>query len=265
MDYVPQEEGNYDTVYSQLAESDCRSCHGSSVADRHHVLGLECLQCHDVHGADVMVVRDCMTSGCHSWGDVDTNGWHHNNVVSESGNCTACHNPALLSQNSPAGCISEDDIIVLDMLPTPFACQNCHWAQSVTVGGHPTLNQGSEPYGKEIQTSKDTHHMGFTGNVSEQCYICHSCSGTWDNISWDPCDPNLIRACESCHSKDSLHAIHEFPSPSINGWEAIGFHVPPANEDETDLEPDTYRLFTADEVCRACHSSAYWRGPICQE
>jgi CDP-diacylglycerol pyrophosphatase len=27
MDYVPQEKGVYDTVYSQLAEEDCRGCH----------------------------------------------------------------------------------------------------------------------------------------------------------------------------------------------------------------------------------------------
>jgi hypothetical protein len=27
MDYVPQEKGMYDTVYSELAVEDCRGCH----------------------------------------------------------------------------------------------------------------------------------------------------------------------------------------------------------------------------------------------
>jgi hypothetical protein len=168
----------------------------------------------------------------------------------------------LIAENSPVGCITGDEILVLDMIPTPFACQNCHWEQDVT-SSHPSPDESGAPYGKAIQKDLDTHHMGYKGNVASKCWVCHSCSDDWDNISWDPCDPQLIRACEKCHTKEILHAIHDFPLPNISGWEAVGFHVPPSNEDETDLEPDTYRLFTADEVCRACHSSAYWRGPIC--
>ncbi|MBW2109220.1 MAG: hypothetical protein JRI36_11235 [Deltaproteobacteria bacterium] len=36
MDFVPQNFGIYDTYYEFFRESDCRSCHGASTAERHH-------------------------------------------------------------------------------------------------------------------------------------------------------------------------------------------------------------------------------------
>ena len=277
MDYVAQESGIFDTTYSELQEPDCRSCHGASVADRHHQSDPQhqCMQCHP----QMQVISDCMTSGCHSFDDVGTNGWHHNTEMSGSGTCTACHESSLIAEYSPPGHFPEGEPHVLDMLPTPFACENCHWDQQVAAAedreptgnfdpdnpayedaGHPStydhLDDWGVPVGyyeyvKTIRTSKDSHHMGMVGNVSSQCNICHSCTGLWDDISWDPYDAELIPACESCHSKETLHAIH---TSGITGWEAVGFHVPPSNLDETDLEPDAYRLFTTVEVCDGCHS-----------
>lgn len=291
MDYVPQETGIYDTAYSQLQESDCRSCHGASLADRHHTLDPphECTECHPP--PEFGVIRDCTTSGCHSWDDVGTNGWHHNTAQSESGNCRACHNPNLIAEYSPPGCFAVGEPNILDIVPTPHTCQNCHWGQSVAAAedreptgnfdpgnpahedaGHPStynhLDEWGVPVGyyeyeKEIPSDMDTHHMGFIGNVSGQCNMCHSCTGLWDDLSWDPCSPELIRACESCHTKETLHAIHAPDISDINGWEAVGFHVPFSNIDETDLEPDTYRLFTVTEVCSGCHSCGFWHG-VCQ-
>ena len=102
MDYVPQEIGIHDTVYWELGESDCRRCHGNSLADRHHltdtvVLYGLCTPCHDPipEPPHVVAIRDCLTSGCHSWDDLDANGWHHNTDLSASNNCTCCHNPNL--------------------------------------------------------------------------------------------------------------------------------------------------------------------------
>jgi len=37
MAWVSQDVGTFDTKYSELLESDCRDCHGESLADRHHV------------------------------------------------------------------------------------------------------------------------------------------------------------------------------------------------------------------------------------
>ena len=40
--YVSQDVGTCDTPYSELVESDCRACHGASVAERHHTLITAC-------------------------------------------------------------------------------------------------------------------------------------------------------------------------------------------------------------------------------
>jgi len=63
---------------------------------------------------------------------------------------------------------------------------------------------------------------------------------------WQYDDPLQIRYCQKCHSKDTLHATH---SEDVGGWEAVGFH---ASGDPNGV-PDTYRMFTAQEACVACH------------
>ena len=42
-------------------EDICRTCHGNSVADIHHVWATTCVACHSAG----VVIRDCTTSGCH--------------------------------------------------------------------------------------------------------------------------------------------------------------------------------------------------------
>src|SRR4030065_1213812 len=78
MNYVSQEKGIYDTIFSNLVEQDCRGCHGGSTADRHHgvpivVIDHLCNPCHQqctigdpdcVNGATLH--RNCLTSGCHN-------------------------------------------------------------------------------------------------------------------------------------------------------------------------------------------------------
>lgn len=49
--------------------------------------------------------------------------------------------------------------------------------------------------------------MSFQGNVAAACYDCHSNDPY--NPSWNPESPLLIRYCENCHSKDSLHSIKD--------------------------------------------------------
>ena len=273
MDYVPQETGIYDTTYSQLGESDCRSCHGASLADRHHMLDPEQHQCTECHPPPQFgVIRDCTTSGCHNWDDVNTNGWHHKTEASASGNCVACHNANLIAQYSPPVSFAEDEPNVLDMVPTPWTCQNCHWGQSVDAGHPSTYNHldewgvpaGYYEYEKEIRSDENNHHMGGKGNVASNCCMCHTYTDDDPcTLAIDHCNPESIRACESCHTKETLHAIHAPDISDISGWEAIGFHVPLSNPVEDDEVPSAYRLFTVTEVCSGCHSCGFWHG-VCQ-
>lgn len=239
MDYVSQEMGVYDTLYWQLDETDCRGCHGSSLADTHHstdtvIVEHLCTPCHDVTGSfpGVVVIRDCWTSGCHSLDDVETNGWHHSSEDAASGNCIACHDPMLIGAFE-AGVSFEDDPPEVTP-PTPYACENCHWTEIMPVEG-----------GKPIYDSFDTHHMEHRGNVKHACYMCHGLSAepvSHHVLNLDPDNPERIRHCQKCHPKDILHAIHD---RQCYGWEAVA----------DTAEPDTYRLFTEDEMCAGCHGA----------
>ena len=115
-------------------------------------------------------------------------------------------------------------------------------------------------YGKKIESNFDTHHMLWRGNVSPDCAQCHSMDE--GQPSWDATNSELIRYCRTCHDIRSLHIIepHVGPGgtgdpPAVNGWEAVGFHVPETNTDPTDVAPDVYRNFTANEQCFGCHGS----------
>jgi hypothetical protein len=288
MDYVPQEMGFYDTTYWELKENDCRNCHGDNTADRHHatdaaLLSGGCALCHfDEAGptpsGEGIVVRDCTTSGCHSWDDVPVNGWHH----ASNDNCTACHDPNVIDDRGPFRDFETDPPMALnpDLIPNPFSCDNCHWQQTHSATGdpdrpgHPSTYDhyddqgqfvGFHEYSKPIYGSFDTHHMAFKGPASTECWKCHSKNP--NNALWDPYDKELIRYCETCHSVTSLHGI----SPHVQGgpgWEAVGFHVSD-NDNPTDAGPLAYRTwaamgpylletapgFTNDEMCLGCHET----------
>jgi hypothetical protein len=284
MDYVSQEVGVYDTVYWELDETDCRHCHGNSLVDRHHLTDIVvvyrlCTPCHEVipEPPYVVIVRDCVTGGCHSWDDVDLNGWHHNTDLSASGNCVACHDPDLITEITPIrSVITYPPSIVT---PLPFSCENCHWGQDSVAGqgpdnpGHPCTYDhynlsgqfvGFYRYSDPIYSNFHTHHMGFKGSVSAGCYNCHSQDP--HDPDWDPYNPELIRYCERCHSAESLHGIGPHLQDA-NGWEAVGFHVPSGNTQTRDLDPVVYRTwdptgphapettdgFSANEMCLGCH------------
>lgn len=283
MDYVPQDIGIYDTAYAELEESDCRSCHGNSLADRHHLTDTVavdgCAPCHydEVTDYPVVIARNCLTSGCHSWDDVDTNGWHHNTDLSASGNCIACHDPNLIAEITPFSDFTTYPPSVIT--PTPFSCENCHWEQNHSSTGdpddpgHPSTYDHYDVYGNfvgfheyslPIYGNKRTHHMGFQGNMSPECYTCHSLN--INSQDWNPYNPEIIRYCEKCHSAESLHSIDPHVQET-NGWEAVGFHVPASNTATNDMDPTVYRTwdptgpylpettdgFTSGQMCFACH------------
>ncbi len=79
-----------------LTEADCRCCHGTSLADRHHLLvntgGLECMACHEMvfNGTtsqfEPELIRDCLQ--CHTGSLAD----RHHVLVSDNGfDCFSCH------------------------------------------------------------------------------------------------------------------------------------------------------------------------------
>jgi hypothetical protein len=273
MDYVPQEIGIYDTLYSEHTEHNCRKCHGNSTADRHHYMPIVrrdqlCTPCHPpcTPGTQdcpngIKIIRNCTTAGCHSWDDVGPkdetanppNGWHHNTDMAAAENCIACHDPNLIEEITPFR--SHETYPPSVVSPTPFACENCHWEQALIPGdpcttsgtGHPSTFEHTDywgnwvgflAYGKPIYNNDDLHHMGWKGNVSADCYKCHSQDPS--NPSWDPENPELMRYCEICHSVRTLHSIQPHVSYHA-GWVAVGFHVPPTNQDPTDLAPVDYR------------------------
>jgi len=284
MDYVPQEIGIDDTLYWELEEYDCRKCHGNTLADRHHltdvvVISGLCTPCHEVlpEPPFVVVVRDCLTSGCHSWADVETNGWHHGTDMSASDSCVSCHDPNLIQEITPIRDFTMYPPSVAT--PTPFSCENCHWGQDHVPGGepddpgHPSTyehynewNQfiGFHEYANPIYDNFHTHHMGSKGNVASQCYKCHSLDPNYPD--WDAYNPDLIRYCETCHSIETLHSIGPHVQDT-NGWEAAGFHVPASNTQTRDVDPTVYRTwnpvgpyapetpdgFTTDQMCFGCH------------
>jgi hypothetical protein len=294
MDYVPQELGIYDTGYTNLDETDCQSCHGYSTADRHHGVPMAvndhlCNPCHPscTEGASdcengITIHRNCLTSGCHSWNDVQygNSKWHHNTDLSDPENCVVCHNPNLVEAIGPFRSFEEYPPSVVTA--TPFSCENCHWEQDVVAGaippdpnnpGHPSTYEhydalgnpnGFLEYNKPILNNIDTHHMDFVGDVASECYKCHSMDP--DDPNWDPTNPELIRYCEICHSVRTLLIIQPHRSET-NGWAAIGFHaggggtVPDTYEKSGDLPyvpPMVNPGFTQKQMCFGCHEAFGW-------
>jgi hypothetical protein len=295
MDYVPQEIGIYDTIYQEHTEHNCRKCHGNSTADRHHgvpkvVKYHLCTPCHKscIPGEPscpngITMHRDCLTSGCHSWDDVQSGNkkWHHNTDMSASENCIACHNPNIIEEITPFRDFQMYPPTVVT--PTPFSCENCHWEQPLSAGagpnnpGHPSTYEhrdywgnyiGYYKYEKPIYSNYDTHHMDFEGNVANKCYKCHSIDP--NNPSWDPDNPELIRYCEICHSIKSLHVIGSHVS-NHNGWRPVGFHAGGGGPDPTQYAkwgstpyaPQVNPGYTADMQCFGCHGDAVppWEDP----
>jgi hypothetical protein len=292
MDYAPQETAIFDTRYDNLGEMDCRACHGDSLADRHHntLIVLRdhmCTPCHEVipDPPGVVVIRDCTTSGCHSWDDVYANGWHHTTDLSGSENCVACHDTNIVAEITPFSSFQEYPPSVVT--PSPFSCENCHWEQGIVdigwvagdpdpapaAAGHPSTYEhedawgnfvGYYEYGKPILGNFDNHHMGFKGNVAAQCWKCHA--NDPNDPSWNPYDEELIRYCEICHDVSTLHTIFPHVGPpgtgnkgAAEGWEAVGFHAGGGGDTPTSYVGNTASgitnsdSFLQNEMCWGCH------------
>jgi len=179
--------------------------------------------CHDVmpDPPDVEPVRDCKI--CHTedetaypgffaiWGDLGHP--HHHTEMAQTGQCNGCHEDVAEAYSVPPSAYPTSSTT-----PSPASCENCHfWDDPV----HPAIhgNGHIESWGAfgvmmhpdkvalgfdpEALPSKGTH-MEANGVVYPQCYLCHASSLLTEG-NWDPYDPETIRFCQTCHTRDLLH------------------------------------------------------------
>jgi hypothetical protein len=234
MDYVPQNIGITDKPYRDFTEPECRECHGSITAERHHLtepamMG-KCLYsqggCHAAIPPPPLV-RDCQM--CHTsdpnvypefyavWGDLGNP--HHKTDLADTGQCNQCHDPNLVVE---AYSVPPPTYAPGLNTPTPASCENCHfWDDSVNPTIHgighietwgPT-GSGMNPlklalgFDPDHLPSMGTHEE-INGMIYSQCALCHwsEPGNQWDT---NPYNPLSIRFCENCHTIEQLHANPE--------------------------------------------------------
>jgi hypothetical protein len=169
---------------------------------------------------------------------------HHRSDLAGSELCTTCHQPDLL-----VGTYTVRTPYYYPMTnthtPTPYSCENCHWPSGDVPEGSPPLADWNswtglpkpttwpdgQPHPAPIEANgpvttgsviagdpapaankpyrpmSGTHHEvdGFV--VIGNCPLCHA--NDPNGFTFDPNYPLLIRFCENCHSRDSLHSIQE--------------------------------------------------------
>jgi len=230
MNYVPQYVGIYDTYYGYLATNDCRVCHGSreAGAKRHQFTvsafagcpdgcplpSPDCLlACHTDPNNPQSITDDCLT--CHPGSSELGGGPHHKTDLAGSGQCTSCHQPDLLVNNKS---VRTAFYYPTANVPSPFTCENCHWPSGDTphtpppdwpkpIEANGRVHSGDLNPSKPYWPDNGTHMGGISGKIYPQCYFCHANISNYP--SFDPTNPLLIRYCETCHSKNSLHGIEE--------------------------------------------------------
>ncbi len=145
-----------------LVEADCRCCHGTSLADRHHLLvpsdGLECLGCHPVTYNDITLqynlslLRDCLQ--CHSGSLADR---HHALTQPGDYDCLDCHalffNPQTLAYQTTFRRFCEE---TQQQSPAPLA----------TVTGAVTDQNGSGLAWATVAT-EDGSHSALTSETGD--------------------------------------------------------------------------------------------------
>ena len=275
MDYVPQNIGIYDTYYQSFFAVDCRGCHGFSEEEprdgggyRHQFTASAfnpcpsgqplltfptcALACHSDLVYPENIITDCRQ--CHMDTGIAGGQPHHKTDLANSGQCTACHQPDLLTESRSILPPSYYPTAATNT-PTPFSCENCHWPSGnfphhppndwpypieangpMTTGVLNAYNAITNPLGKHYKPADGTHHQ-IDGLVYAKCDFCHA--NAPGHINYDPESPILIRYCENCHDVKTLHGIQEHMI--ANNIYTVGGNV--------DMP------VTADQKCEACHGS----------
>lgn len=194
---VNQSLGLYDTFFASFKESDCRGCHGTNVADRHHLLvqteNKECLDCHDLKynpntgSWELQSFRDCTI--CHKASP------HHTSPAAMARHCNVCHGSFVDNYDDghyiptyPKSMVTPDtsgrDVVdnQTGKIIKIGGCKACHVDNPLAV--------------PPIAGNAETHH----GTGIQNCSWCHQ-------IKPDGSAALDIRVCETCHGVKSLHNI----------------------------------------------------------
>jgi hypothetical protein len=204
---VDQRMGVYDTVFSNLVESNCRGCHALGVPGAHHNLVVSgefgCQNCHPVlpNGSGITLIRDCLQ--CH---DTTFNGMnirrpHHETQAATDGHCKTCHGSLVDNY--------DDGHFIPTYLPTTMTPDTKFKVVNQTSGrkwgGCESCHEANSTESLPIAFNNKTHHRlgnlsGFTNNDNTKCAMCHDMhNATYGSDS--------IRYCERCHGTNSLHNI----------------------------------------------------------
>ena len=201
MDNAPQDLGIYDSDYANLKEGDCRSCHGNSMADRHHetqrAIERQCQDCHEVVNpaglekmtkAGKFITKTALRTGSeddfgvtvqHNCVECHEKSWHHKTDYARNGKCSACHSEELVTD---VGAEEKNTSAITSITPSVESCSNCHAG----------TDEAPKGLAYNIKTPEDNHHD--TG--LETCTFCHQTEDEFD-----------IRGCQNCHGKNILHNI----------------------------------------------------------
>ncbi len=204
---VDQRMGVYDTLFSNLVESNCRVCHATGVADSHHNLvrigEYGCQNCHPVlpNGTGITLVRNCIQCHDNTFNGMNIRRPHHETQAAVDGHCKTCHGSLVnnyddghyIPASPPSSMTPDTKYKVINQTSGRKwgGCESCH-EQNLT----------ESPF---IASNNKTHHRlgnlsGFRNNDTTKCALCHDThSATYGSDS--------IRYCERCHGYDSLHNI----------------------------------------------------------
>ncbi len=212
---VDQRMGVYDTLFSNLAESNCRVCHASGVPNTHHNLvaagainpytnaPFGCQDCHPVlpNGTGITLIRNCIQCHNNTFNGMNIRRPHHETQAAVDRHCNACHGSLVDNY--------DDGHLIATYQPTSMTPDTKYKAINQTSGrkwgGCESCHEPNLTASPPIYGNNNTHHRlgnlsGFVNNDTTKCEICHNMhNATYGSDS--------IRYCEQCHGTNSLHNI----------------------------------------------------------
>ncbi len=221
---VDQKMGAYDTLLSNLVESNCRVCHASGVPTAHHNLVVTgeygCQNCHPVlpNGTGITLVRDCIQCHNNTFNGMKIRRPHHETQAAVDRHCKACHGSLVDNY--------DDGHLISTYPPTSMTPETKYKAINQTSGrkwgGCESCHEPNLTASPPIYRNNNTHHRlgnlsGFINQDTTKCAICHDMHNTTYGS-------DFIRYCERCHGYNSLHNIQYdiANTSSLSGYGHLG-------------------------------------------
>lgn len=174
---------NKNGVAYALTEAECRSCHGTSLVETHHLLGYSCSYCHvyiwdpPSNAYIPQVINDCTV--CHN------SASHlaaHDMATTPSADCTQCHSSNVVTEH---------------VTNRNLSCDVCHSSIDPNVQNAITRGKsGIMVYCTDCHTSTVSHTTAHDKATvpSAECTQCHSSNVVTEHVT------NRNLACAVCHS-----------------------------------------------------------------